>query len=303
MKYFLTIVALTLVIVGFAYSQEAETEAVDDGKWHLAADAGLIMTQNAYSDNWSGGETGSILWTFNANLLAKKQLSAKLKNKTTLKLSYGQTHNQDPETKEWDAPLKSTDLIDLESVLSFTLGFWADPYAAGRFESQFLDGSDPSNERMFNPMKFTESVGALKSLWETEKSEWTVRVGFGLRQFIDRDVVIDTLTLDKETQTSHDGGLELVSDFTSPLAKDRINFTSKLTVFQALFYSEADDLEGLPNENYWKEVDINWENIFSANITKYIIVNLYLQLVYDKEVDLAGQFKQTLGLGLTYKFI
>ncbi|MBT7617797.1 MAG: hypothetical protein HN590_10995, partial [Calditrichaeota bacterium] len=62
------------------------------------------------------------------------------------------------------------------------------------------------------------------------------------------------------------------------------------------------DLEGLPNEEYWKAVDINWENIFTANITKYLMVNLYLQLLYDKEVDLGGRLKQTLSLGLTYNF-
>ena len=121
MKYFFTIFLSSIILISFAYSQEEETEAVDKGKWHIAADAGLIMNQTAYSDNWSGGENGSIIWAFNANLLAKKKLSAKLKNKTTLQLSYGQTHNQNPETREWDAPLKSTDLIDLESVLSFTL--------------------------------------------------------------------------------------------------------------------------------------------------------------------------------------
>jgi hypothetical protein len=28
---------------------------------------------------------------------------------------------------------------------------------------------------------------------------------------------------------------------------------------------------------------------------------LYMQLLYDKEIDLKGRFKQTLALGLTYK--
>jgi hypothetical protein len=33
------------------------------------------------------------------------------------------------------------------------------------------------------------------------------------------------------------------------------------------------------------------------------MVNLYAQFLYDKEVDLAGRFKQSLSLGITYKLM
>jgi hypothetical protein len=32
-------------------------------------------------------------------------------------------------------------------------------------------------------------------------------------------------------------------------------------------------------------------------------VNLYVQFLYDKEVDLAGRFKESLALGITYKLM
>ena len=80
----------------------------------------------------------------------------------------------------------------------------------------------------------------------------------------------------------------------------------------------------LPEEvaDFWKAPDINWQNTFTAKITEIISVNLYIQLIYDKfdastSVDpdedpdvliptvrggirKAGQFKQTLALGITY---
>jgi hypothetical protein len=74
-------------------------------------------------------------------------------------------------------------------------------------------------------------------------------------------------------------------------------------VFKALFYSEADALEGLPNEDDWKAPDVNWENIFTANITSLIMVNLYVQLLYDKEIDPGVRIKQTLALGFTFKLV
>ncbi len=270
--------------------------------WDVTIDASLMLSQNAYSDNWTGGETGSVIWTINSNLAAKKILSPKLSSKTTLKLAFGQTHNQDGNTDNWSTPVKSTDLIDFETLLRFTLGAVVDPFAAGRIETQFLDAGDPTKSRMFNPLKFTESAGISRVFIEEEKRELTVRLGMGIRQYLDRDVLVDSVAGRRENQTSSDGGLEMVTDFTTPPAQERISYTAKLTLFKALFYSESDGLEGQPNENYWKTIDLNWENIFSAGITDYLMVNLYVQLLYDKEIDLAGRFKQTLSLGLTYKF-
>jgi hypothetical protein len=67
-----------------------------------------------------------------------------------------------------------------------------------------------------------------------------------------------------------------------------------------VFNSKKDELSGLPNQDYWKAVDVSWENGLVAGISKYVMVNLYLQMLYDKEVDLRARFKQTLSLGLTY---
>ena len=292
MKYCLSVLLGVLLVATFS---EAYAEP-----WQLSLDASLMANQNTYSDNWTGGETGSVAWTINTNFVARKQLSPKLRNKNTLKLAYGQTHSQDEATKNWAKPKKSTDLIDLEALFRFTLGLALDPYVAGRFESQFFDFSDPAKARYVNPMKFTESIGGTRSLIEEDKQEWTVRFGFAVRQHINRDVLVDPVLDKRETQSSYDGGFELVSDFTSPISGDRLTYTSKLTLFQALIYSETDELKGLPNENYWKTVDVNWENILAANITKYLMVNLYMQIIYDKEQDLKGRFKQTLSLGLTY---
>ncbi len=267
--------------------------------WDFSLDASLMGTQSAYSDNWAGSETGSLIWTFGINSIAQKVFTPKIHNKNTLKLSYGQTHNQDKETEKWQSPSKSTDLVDFETLFTFTLGGWVDPFASARLESQFYDGGDEMNESiMFNPLKFSEAGGIAKTLLAEEKRDWSVRLGAGFRQLTVRSAPVNG----EETSETHvDGGLEFVSDYRSPFFDEAITLSSKLNVYQALYYSKADDLEGLPNEDYWKSVDINWENIFTANITKYLMVNLYLQLLYDKEVDLGGRLKQTLSLGLTYK--
>ncbi len=62
--------------------------------WERSVDLNLTLTQNAYSNNWKGTELGLVSWVFNANGLLEKQISVKLNNKNTIKLSFGQTINQ-----------------------------------------------------------------------------------------------------------------------------------------------------------------------------------------------------------------
>ena len=290
---------LTRGVVVFLLASTPVT-AIAEG-WQTTSETSLMLTQNAYSDNWTGQETGSISWTFNSNTVLENQLHPRVNNRNTLKFSFGQAHNQDAETKNWEKPVKSTDLIDTESVFRFTYGLLIDPFASVRLESQFLDKSYPKEARYVNPLKFTESVGLARGVIKEEKRDWTVRFGAGFRQYVDRDAPLDSLGEERETQTANDGGLEFVSEMNMPLAGETITLSNKLTVFQALFYSESGELEGLPNEDYWKSPDVSWENILTANVTKYLMVNLYTQLLYDKELDLGARFKQTLSLGVTYK--
>jgi len=267
--------------------------------WKKSVDLSLTVTQNSYSDSWTGGEAGNVSWVALANSVFEKKLSEKLSSKTTAKLAFGQTHSQDQETKKWARPTKSTDLVDLETLARFTLNTWVDPYLAFRFESQFLDASVPQVKRYFSPKKLTESIGVSRTFYENESNEILSRLGFGLRQIITEDIV-DTLAKKTETTSTNDGGIESVSDVRLTVS-DKISYTSKLTFYKALFFSESDKFKGTPKEDYWKEVDINWENTISASISKYISVSLFIQLLYDKEISKKGRFKETLSLGLTYK--
>lgn len=276
--------------------------SVSADPWKLTSEANITLTQSAYSDNWVGGEAGALSWTFNSNSRAEKLLGTSVNTMNTLRLSFGQTHNQDVDTKKWAKPVKSTDLIDFESLFRFLIGAYVDPYFSVRVETQFLDASDPLKNRHVNPLKFTEAAGIAKVFIEEENHMLMARLGGGLRQFLNRDE-LNLDTLERETLKSNDAGLTFDAEYRTPFADDKLTFASKLTVFQALYYSEADALKELPNEDYWKAPDVNWENIFTANITEHLMVNLYVQLLYDKQIDLKGRFKQTLSMGITYKFI
>ncbi len=278
-------------------------ETVPEG-WQIASDINLTLTQNAYTDNWDGDETGALSWVFNSNTLAESQLTDAVNNRNTLKLSFGQTHRQAEDSGNWDRPSKTTDLIDLESVFRLTYGWSVDPFVSGRVQSQFLDTSDAEKTRTLNPTIFTESVGVARVFIKEENREWTTRLGGAVRQHLDRDVLPEGATEDTEREnlSTNDAGLEFVSEFRTPLADGAITLTSDLTIYKALYYSESDALTGSGADD-WKSPDINWENTFSAEITRHIVVNLYIQALYDKETDADVKLKETLSLGFTLKLL
>jgi hypothetical protein len=274
--------------------------APEPGPWRINIETGVGVTQAVYSDNWAGGEAGSILWVSDFDGKAEKQLSASWFWGNELKLAFGQTHSQDKETKKWAKPVKSADKLRYDTIARLTRGWVVDPYGAGVFESQFLDASG-RKKRYVNPIDLTETAGVARDLFNVpDVRVLTTRLGAGFRQRFARmdDPNDSTRTISKTTK---DGGAEWVTDLTLGSAKAKYSFGSKLTVFQAIYNSEAEKLKGTPEENHWKAVDVNWDNVLRANITSILQVSLAWQLLYDKEVALGGRFKETLSLGVVYK--
>ena len=269
------------------------TAGLSAENWNTAADISITMNQNAYSNNWAGEEKGSIFWVFNANFLAEKQLTAKVHNKNTLKLAFGQTHTQMVDElgeKYWVKPDKSTDLVDFESMFRFTLGAFVDPFASFRDETQFLDESDYET-KIFNPHVFTETFGIAKVFIKDDTQELSTRLGGAFKQYIDSN-------LDEDT---NDGGVEFVGEYRKPFAEDVIKYSTTLNLYKPIVYSEAESLEGTEYEDDWKQVRMDWVHNIDVSLTKLVYLKLYVQLLYNKMQSEDIQFKETLGLGLNYK--
>lgn len=268
-------------------------------EWDLSFDARFNLSQSAYSANWEGEEVGSISWTAGTDLDADRRLTSWIETANYLKLEFGQTLLQDSETRKWLSPVKSADRIEAESTENLILDWLFHPFVSARVESRFLDLRDSARTLVLNPTTFTESFGAAQSILEKGKTEWNLRLGPGFRQFLDLRGVSDTSL----TTFSHDLGFLLVTDFKTSLVEDRISLSSRLSVYEALYYSEADESEDLPGAGYWRYPDADWNATLSAGIIPYLTLDLDLRLLYDRQVSRRERFKQTLSLGLSYEFI
>ncbi len=308
------ICVLALVLAVWAPASAEEGQPADSTGWQKTADLSFNVSQSSYNEAWSGSESGAAAFTFLGNLKAEKQLSPKFNTRNTLNLNYGMTHSQqrDAEGKHhWMSPVKSSDRIFFESLLRMTLGIVVDPYASFTFESQFYNPyDDPADSlptkvrRYIDPMVLSEAAGVGRTIAKNDRAELLSRVGLSVREHISKDV-LSVEPEETETNTLTDGGIEWVTDYSQTFSST-LKYVSKLRTFKALFNSKDDQwkgtpLEGTPVEDYWKTVDVAWENTLSAAVTKYVQVSLFAELLYDKEVDLRGRFREVLGLGLTYK--
>ena len=336
----LTVGCLILLSSSPVLAQDDDEEELEVGVWYKSMQAGLLLTQSAFSDNWAGGDSGQLAWAILADASLKSQMTETWLLQNKLTLAYGKASQED-ENGDWSRPRKITDRIDFESILRGTLGYYLDPYAALRVESQFEDASDPLNRGSlnFNPIFVKESAGVAHDYLPGEETQLLVRFGGALRQAFRAQYATDDPNDDTTaTEVGVDGGLEFQVDYKDQYFDDKYSWNSKLTLYQPLFYSEKSTFEDLDYTlgantaldpdlaDFTTTLDVDWENVFTAQINEYLDVNLYVRLVYDKydtsvepllndagdEVVNAAsideairkkvQFKQTLALGLTYRF-
>ncbi len=295
---------ITLLVIFAAGTWAAEDDSTFVG-WRKSLTADVTITQTGYSDSWVGGEVSSFNWVSNLNGKAEKQLKEWFDFKSTLKISFGQTITKDDTTSsgeiEWGEWKKSTDLIDWENVGLFTLHKFVDPYAAFRLETQFYDGRNPAKKLYFSPLRLTESVGIARKFYKKNDDFVLSRLGLAIRETF-KSVIVDPVALTTDDSTFTDGGLESVTDASLTL-HENILYTSKLTLYKAFFYSKSDEVKGTVFEDDWKAIDVNWENILAAQVSKVITVSLYTQLLYDKEISKRGRIKETVAIGFVFKMI
>ncbi|HPF69285.1 MAG TPA: DUF3078 domain-containing protein [Candidatus Krumholzibacteria bacterium] len=331
------ILIMAAAVAALATPAFAQDPAPADG-WQHEYELSLNMLQSSYSQNWNGGDKGSVNWTGAFNGRLERQYGESRNWRNTLKLSYGQTHKQERDASGnlyWQKPDKTDDIIDFESLLRFTSRSGWDPYLALNFRSMFEDVSDPMGRTLnFNPMSISPSAGLSRKLVDTDERKLLARIGVAYILNSRSFFVNPAPATDTQSETSSEMAGEAVLEYKVGALDKRVDWESKLTLLMPFVYSGKsvfeDDVdlaaEGLPDDvaSYTTTLDVDWENTFTANITKVIGVKLFVRWVYDKydntvtpvvengalvnatdvqgAIRKAGQFKQTLALAFAYKF-
>jgi hypothetical protein len=278
MKFGSIIFFVFIILTGLA----AEDQPIG---WQKSVVGNFGTTQTSF-DNWTAGGENTFAWQINLN--CKFVNNREKWNWTNAgKMAFGKSQIGDQD------PRKSVDEIKLESVYTYKLGTLVNPYAAVKGESQFAYGyhyTDTSAVKISNfldPGYFTESVG----VGYTPSEQFSTRLGAALKQTVTKDFPVpysdDPETMELETLRS-EAGLESVTDFSQKF-KENLLFTTNLSLFS--------NLQAL------NQVDVQWDNVLTAMVTKYVNVTFNFKLFYDRDLSVKRQIKQALSLGLTYTFM
>jgi len=268
--------------------------------WLMNILVGMDANQLSINSNWSGGGKGSFTW----KIYSKMEFENKKKIynwKNVLYCAYGQISVQ--EKQQWTIPEKSNDVIDFDSELKFTLERFIDPYVAFAFDTQFSAGYNPKTRelvsRFLNPMKLSQSAGIAKRISKNKKFQLTTRLGYGAKEVVAGDASLRTLWTGDETKWMKiDGGVEWLTESKSEFNAN-ITLTNKLKLFQAVFSSISEEKDPAMN---WHQLDIYWEQMFTARLTQYVLFNVVVKLMYDRDTSKGGQLQENASLGVSYKF-
>src|SRR5262249_39940568 len=141
----------------------------------------------------------------------------------------------------------------------WTEGWFADPYASVGVTSQFEDAaSDPFGTRTiaFSPVRLDEAIGLARVIQKSADREAIARLGFAVRQTFAKTYA-SPVTKDLVSTHANDGGAEFQVNATQPMLGKAVLYKGELRLFQAVFYSNQDELAAtLPSAaDYWKTID------------------------------------------------
>jgi len=161
------------------------------------------------------------------------------------------------------------------------------PYIAVTGLTQFTDGYAYTDARKVKISSFLDPGYFIQSIGVGYKPNKIIRTRFGA-------ALKETVT-DKFSETFGQGetmrvefGAESVTDAKVQISKTII-YTSKLELFS--------DFKSLD------EIDANWDNLFSSKISDLITVSFNFKLMYDRDISVKRQLKQTLAVGLSYSLL
>ncbi len=297
-----------IVLFGLGVSCLQAQEA--DTAWKVSSDISLLMSQSSFT-NWSAGGENTLTLNGYFNFYAG-YIKKRVKWETLLGLAYGQTKTGDFEFR------KSEDKIDLSSTYGIRTSETSKWYyeALFNFKSQFAPGYDYPDKVDSSKVKISNFLAPAYT---------SIGLGMEYRPFEYLSLYLSPITArwiivnDQDLADAGAFGVEpayinemgdLVHGekvksefgayfrfiFVKDLTKG-IKFSTKLELY-------SDYIKNPQN------IDVNWDSMFDFTINNWLTANFGWQVVYDDDTPIIlsdggtgprTQFRQVLGIGVTYK--
>lgn len=245
----------------------------------------FTITQVSLTDWIQGGENALAYTTFLNGKAVYEENEIVWSN--SFKFAFGQTRLGSQELR------KTEDKLELESVLTYKLGTYINPYAATTFKSQFASGFKYDNlggripvSRFYDPAYLTQSLGAGYQLMPEVKT----RLGAALREIVTSEFFSyadDPKTSEIERVKIEDG-LESVTDVQWRI-EENTTFSSKLELFASFRTLE--------------KIIVRGDNTLTTKLGKFVTLLFNVQVINERLASPRTQAKQTLAIGVNFTLI
>lgn len=248
--------------------------------WDAAVSSALNLSQSAYS-NWTKGGESALAWMLSNNssfIYSSEKYLVSIDGK----FLYGKTKIGGEESR------KSEDRINLEITAQNRKPFIS-LFVASRAETQFDIGKIYSGEvsrpvsDFIDPLYLFQTAGIIYSY----KKNFETRLGVSFKETITRRYPFwsDDPSTEEIEKVRFEQGLDsrLKGSFT--LMKN-LTYTTETKIFSTL--------ESL------KDTDMEFDNVLTAKVNKYVVVNFHYYVIYDRDASKRAQIFEGLALGLTF---
>lgn len=307
-----------IIVVTFLFtaSISAQTDSIqqDTSYWRIGGNTALTFSQVTLT-NWAAGGQNSIAINSNFGIFANR-IKDRGKWENSLDLAYGIINQE-----ESSGFSKSDDLINLVTKYSYRMksksGKW---FFTGLmdFRTQFTDGFATPKEIIRISDLMAPGYLTIGSGISFDPSE---QLSFALQPITGKF----TFVLDQELANQGSYGVEGAVFDTDGETVITLGKTSRAefgSFFRAKYKNEIFESRLELFTGYTEnpgEIDVNWQNALVTNLTKFISLNVFTHLIYDKDILIGKdnnndgeidegtekprvQFKSVLGVGFAYKF-
>lgn len=274
------IIVFVLLATTTSFADEADT--TNFNKWIPKGTTGFNLSQIAFS-NWATGGENSITYSLVGNFSISYETESSIFT-NSLKATYGQTKLND------DDFITNDNELFLETIFSYKYGWVVDPYISNTIRTSITSGykTEAGIEvqvvEFFDPGYLTQSIG-----FRYEKLKWFKnRLGLAFQEIITNkftNFTDDPNTPDKHENFKFETGLEYSSELELTVMEN-ILFQSKLWLFTRFEHLDV-----------W---DVRWDNVFTAQVNKYINVNLNIIVIHNIKQTRRTQVKEALQIGVVF---
>jgi outer membrane receptor protein involved in Fe transport len=257
--------------------------------WKTGGFASFTFNQVSLT-NWTAGGENALSATAILNLFANyKKDNVSWDN--SLDMGYGFLKNEGKSMR------KNEDKMELNSKYGYKAFDHVYYSAQLNYRTQFSEGYNYPNDSVvvskFNaPGYVTASLGL-----DYKPNDW-------LSVFLSPAAGKITIVMDQALADAGAYGVdsgkhyrpEFGASFTAKFQKDiitNVNVMSKLNLFDN--YTDKD----ISNR---QNIDVNWELMINIKAGKYLTTSILTNLIYDHNTLAKTQFKESIGVGLSYKF-